>query len=52
MVGPEESMLAALQKMDDANVAQVPVVHGGELLGMIGREHVLRYLRARAELGV
>jgi Zn-dependent protease len=51
-VGPEESMLAALEKMDDANVAQMPVVAGGELLGMIGREQILRYLRARAELGV
>jgi len=52
LVGPEESMLAALEKMDDANVAQMPVVAGGELLGMIGREQIVRYLRARAELGV
>ena len=51
VVGPEESMLAALEKMDDANVAQMPVVAGKELLGMIAREHILSYLRARAELG-
>jgi Zn-dependent protease/CBS domain-containing protein len=42
----------ALERMDDANVAQMPVVEAGELLGMIGREQVLHYVRVRAELGV
>ena len=38
--------------MDDANVAQVPVLAGGQLVGMIGREQILHYVRVRAELGV
>lgn len=38
--------------MDDAKVAQMPVVEGDELLGMIGREQVLHYVRVRAELGL
>jgi predicted transcriptional regulator len=38
--------------MDDADVAQMPVVEAGELLGMIAREQVLHYVRVRAELGV
>jgi predicted transcriptional regulator len=38
--------------MDDANVAQMPVIESGELLGMIGREQVLHYVRVRAELGL
>jgi predicted transcriptional regulator len=38
--------------MDDANVAQMPVVEAGQLLGMVGREQILHYVRLRAELGV
>jgi Zn-dependent protease len=51
-VEPKTSLLAALEKMDDANVAQMPVVEAGELLGMIAREQVLHYVRVRAELGM
>lgn len=51
-VGPQDALLVALEKMDDANVAQLPVVAGDRLLGMIGREQILHYMRARAELGV
>lgn len=52
VVRPDESLVAALEKMDDAGVAQMPVVAGGELVGMIGREQILHYVRTRAELGV
>ncbi len=38
--------------MDDAGVNQVPVVLGDELVGMLSRELVLRYIRTRAELGL
>ena len=51
-VEPKADLLTALKKMDDANVAQVPVLAGGELVGMIGREQILHYVRVRAELGV
>jgi CBS domain-containing protein len=51
-VEPKTTLLAALEKMDDANVAQMPVVEAGELLGMIAREQVLHYVRVRAELGM
>jgi Zn-dependent protease len=49
---PEDDLLAALRSMDEADVAQLPVVEGGELCGALGREQVLRYVSARAELGV
>lgn len=49
---PRMNLLAALERMDDANVAQMPVIEAGELLGMIGREQVLHYVRVRAELGL
>jgi CBS domain-containing protein len=51
-VGPDDALHTALEKMDDAEVAQVPVVEHGELVGMLGREQVLHYIRTRAELGV
>jgi len=52
VVRPEDSMFAALQRMDDDDVAQLPVIADGKLLGMIGREEILHYVRTRAELGV
>lgn len=51
-VEPDAELLAALQKMDDANVAQVPVVERDQIVGMLSREQVLHYIRARAELGI
>lgn len=51
-VEPKTDLLTALEKMDDANIAQMPVIEAGELLGMIGREQVLHYVRVRAELGL
>lgn len=51
-VDPKTDLLTALETMDDANVAQMPVVEAGELLGMIGREQVLHYVRVRGELGM
>lgn len=51
-IGPEETVLAALEWMDDAGVAQLPVAEGDTLLGLIGREEILHYLRTRAELGL
>ena len=56
-VHPSTELLTALQTMDDANVAQVPVVEGNQLdenqiVGMLSREQVLHYIRSRAELGI
>jgi len=48
----DTELLEALQKMDDANVAQVPVVEGDRIVGLLSREQVLHYLRIRAELGI
>ena len=51
-VEPGDSLLVALERMDGAGVAQLPVVDGEALRGLIAREHVLRYVSARAELGM
>lgn len=50
-VTPETELLAALRLMDDAQVAQVPVMDGGQPCGLLTREEVLRYVRLRTELG-
>jgi Zn-dependent protease len=51
-VRPDDDLLQALEKMDGAGVAQMPVVADGQWLGMLDREHILHYMRVRAELGV
>jgi predicted transcriptional regulator len=42
----------ALQIMNEANVAQVPVVENGELIGVLARDRVLHYLHLRLQLGL
>lgn len=51
-VSPHTELLEALQMMDSANVNQLPVVEGDTIIGMLSREHMLHYLRTRAELGM
>jgi len=36
--------------MDEKNVAQVPVMLDGRLLGMIGRDHLIRLITNRTAL--
>ena len=50
-MGPHAELLAALWTMDDASVAQVPVVKADEIVSMLSREQVLHYIRLRVELG-
>jgi len=50
-VQPNTDLMDALRAMDDANVAQVPVVDGSRVAGLLSREQILRYVRLRAELG-
>lgn len=51
-VEPQTELMIALQRMDEANVAQLPVIEAGQVVGMLSREEVLHYLRLRAALGV
>jgi CBS domain-containing protein len=46
-----DDLLTAMQRMDDAGVAQLPVVSGGALHGMVSREQLVHYVRARADFG-
>jgi CBS domain-containing protein len=51
-VAPDIELMEALQMMDSANVNQLPVVEGEDIVGTLSREQVLHYVRLRAELGV
>lgn len=51
-VDSNTELLTALQTMDTADIAQVPVLNNGELVGFLSRDQVVHYLRTRAELGV
>jgi len=51
-VHPAMELIEAFQKMDDHNVAQLPVVEEDRLLGMLSRDQVLHYIRLRGEIGV
>ncbi len=49
---PYMELMAALQKLELANQAAMPVLYGSQLVGMLSRDDVLRYLRIRTQLGV
>ena len=48
-VAPEAEVGEVLALMDEGDVGQVPVVRDGQLLGLIGRDHLLRVIRAHLE---
>lgn len=51
-VSPDTPVLAALEKMEEADLTLVPVVDGVQVRGILSRDQVRRYLRLRSELGV
>lgn len=50
-VRPEMELLDALRIMDDANVAQVPVMEEERVIGILSREEIMHYIRLRSEIG-
>lgn len=50
-VSPNESLTRVLQMMAMHDVNQLPVVQGRELLGMLDRADVLRFIHVRQEVG-
>lgn len=49
-VAAESDLMTALQKMDKEQVSQISVVEGENLVGMLSRDQIIRYVRMRAEL--
>lgn len=51
VTAPETPLLDVLRIMEGEDINQMPVVSGDRLVGMLTRDHVLRVLSARMELG-
>jgi Zn-dependent protease len=51
-VHPDEDLYEVLERMTVEDVNQMPVVAEGRLLGLVARDAVLSFIRARAELGI
>lgn len=51
-VDVDSELLSALQSMENGQVTHVAVSEGNEIVGIISKDQVLRYLRLRSELGV
>jgi len=51
-VGPDDDLTTIFERMTTEDVNQFPVMESGRLLGMVARDNVLAFLRARIELGL
>ena len=51
-VDPDTELMAAMRKMDEENLPQMPVMDQFGLVGLLSRENILRYLKLRGELGI
>ena len=51
-IGPDADLSSALQLLVDGTLNQLPVVQGGQVVGLLSRADVLRFLQLRAELNL
>jgi len=51
-ISPNEDAFSVLERMDEEEINQMPVVTDGNIVGMIARDAVLRFIRTRTELGM
>lgn len=47
-----DDAVSVLELMDQEDINQVPIMDGDELVGLVGRDAMLHFIRTRAELGV
>ncbi len=52
LVGPDQDISSVLQLMTSQDINQLPVIDGGEIVGMVERENLLTFIHTRAELGM
>jgi predicted transcriptional regulator len=50
-VSPNDSLVTVLQLMSEHDVNQLPVVQGRELVGVLDRGDVMRFIQLRREVG-
>jgi Zn-dependent protease/CBS domain-containing protein len=51
-VEPDEELWTAMQNMATDGVNQLPVMDDGQLLGMLGRDNILSFIKLKGELGI
>jgi Zn-dependent protease len=51
-VHPDDDLYTVMQQMTEEGVNQLPVVEGGQLMGMIARDNLVGFINARSELGI
>jgi Zn-dependent protease/predicted transcriptional regulator len=51
-VGPDEELWAAMRNMTEEGVNQLPVMDDGQLLGMLGRDNIVSFIKIKGELGI
>lgn len=51
-VSPDEELWTAMQNMTSDGVNQLPVMDNGHLLGMLGRDNIVSFIRVKGELGI
>jgi Zn-dependent protease/CBS domain-containing protein len=47
----DQDILSVLQEMNGENANHIPVIEAGKVIGVINREDIARFLRARADFG-
>ncbi len=51
LASPDESALALLDRMRSANVDEMPVMNGGNIVGLVTRDSISRAVQTRHDLG-
>jgi Zn-dependent protease/CBS domain-containing protein len=51
-VTPDRTAAEVVEMMDREDLNQVPVMENGQVIGMVARDNVIRFIRTRAELGM
>ncbi|HEY55396.1 MAG TPA: site-2 protease family protein [Dehalococcoidia bacterium] len=49
---PEDDVLSLVERMEADELNQIPVVAEGRIIGLITRDNLIRFIRARSELGM
>jgi len=52
VASPEQDALNVVEQMDENDINQMPVADGGRIIGLITRDNLLRFFRARTELKI
>jgi Zn-dependent protease/CBS domain-containing protein len=51
-IHPDADLFSAMNRMDSAGQKQIAVVDSGQFIGLLSRDGILRYLRARTAIGL